>query len=327
MKKSEVYKKLGVLDLAVEAHDIIRGETGREVNGVLEDVENLKHAKVTTITIKDPMAEKIMGRPRGTYITIDAPEIRQNNRVVAKEISQIFAQKLTEILKLNDNNSVLLVGLGNWHATPDALGPTVVEKILVTRHLHQYAPEELIGGLRSVSAISPGVLGITGIETAEIIKGVVEKSKPDLIIVIDSLAAASVDRIASTIQMADTGISPGSGLGNKRAGINQETMGVRVIAIGVPTVVHAGIIASSAIDMFMDEVESNPNVSQLIKNLNPIIMDNIMNKVMEPYSGNLVVTPKEIDDLINNTAMIIADGINQALHPAVNPDDFALYLQ
>lgn len=327
MKKSEVFSKLGVLDLAVEAHDIIRGETGQEIKGVLQKVDEYEHARVTTITIKEPMAEQIMGKPMGTYITIDAPEIKNNGKLVAKEISQNFAEKLGSMLNLQENDSVLIVGLGNWHATPDALGPTVIDKVLVTRHLHEYAPEELKGGLRPVSAIAPGVLGITGIETAEIIKGVVEKSQPNLIIVIDSLAAASVERIASTIQMSDTGIRPGSGLGNKRAGINQESMGIRVIAIGVPTVVHAGIIASEALNSFINEIEDSSTVKSLTKDLNPIVMDQIMNKVMEPYSGNLVVTPKEIDDLIKNTAVIIADGINQALHPAVSPEDFAMYLQ
>lgn len=327
MKKSEVFSKLGVLDLAVEAHDIIRGETGQEIKGVVQNVDEYDHSRVTTITIKEPMAEQIMGKPMGTYITIDAPEIKSNGRLVAKDISQNFAEELGSMLNLNENDSVLIVGLGNWHATPDALGPTVIDKVMVTRHLHKYAPEELKGGLRPVSAIAPGVLGLTGIETAEIIKGVVEKSNPNLIIVIDSLAAASVERIATTIQMSDTGIRPGSGLGNKRAGINHDSMGVRVIAIGVPTVVHAGIIASEALNSFLNEVEENSVVKSLTKDLNPIVMDQIMNNVMEPYSGNLVVTPKEIDDLIKNTALIIADGLNQALHPAVNPEDFAMYLQ
>ena len=173
-----------------------------------------------------------MGKPRA-YITIEAPALRDNNREAQQEVAEVLAEKLKSLFNLPENANILLVGLGNWNATPDALGPKVINQSMVTRHLYKYAPEELQGGLRSVSALAPGVLGITGIETAEIIKGVVEKIKPELIIVVDSLAAGSVERIATTIrsQYRD---QPGSGIGNKRSGINLETMGVPVIAVGIP---------------------------------------------------------------------------------------------
>ena len=160
-----------------------------------------------------------MGRPEGSYITIEAPELAIKDKEIYEEISSIVANKIVELmqdLKIDKDASVLLVGLGNWNATPDALGPEVVENSLVTRHLFHYAPSELTGGLREVSAIAPGVLGITGIETAEIIKGVVEKLSPGLIIAIDALAASNLNRVGTTIQLTNTGINPGSGIGNKR---------------------------------------------------------------------------------------------------------------
>lgn len=303
------------LDLALEAREIIRGETGQEVPGVRVDKETYDYATVTTVHIEDNNAQVIMGKPVGKYITIEAPVIRENNQQAHREVAQILAEQLKKLFNLPLELNVLVVGLGNWNATPDALGPRVVDQCLVTRHLYNYAPQELQGGMRPVSALAPGVLGITGIETAEIIRGVVEKTRPSLIIAIDSLAARSADRIATTIQLADTGINPGSGIGNKRAGINQETMGVRVIAIGVPTVTHAAIIAQDAIEKYVQSTGGQPgDTSTIIKNL------------LEPLGGNLTVTPKEIDTLIDDTAQIIAGAVNMAMHPGISPEDYAYYL-
>lgn len=327
MDKTEVFRNLGVnIDMAVEAHDIVRGDTGQEVPGVKMDREKTEHAEVTIIHVLEPSAEQIMGKPRGTYITIDAPSIREPDKAVHKEITRTFAKQLGSMLKLGPNDSVLVVGLGNWNATPDALGPRVVHYSLVTRHLHQYGPKEITEGLRPVSALAPGVLGITGIETAEIIKGVVEKTGPNLVIAIDALAAQSVERIATSIQMADTGISPGSGVGNKRLGINRDSMGVPVIAIGVPTVVNAATIAHETLDKFLQQMATNPVTQESVHNFNPITMQQIIQGVLKPYAGNLMVTPKEIDDLIDNISKIIARGISQALHPSIDPEEFETYL-
>jgi len=325
--RSELYKKLAInIDMALEAHDIVRGDTGQEIPGVKMDKQGFEHAEVTVIQVLEPAAEKIIGKPVGTYITIDAPEIRQNNKQIHNEIAEILAKQLSTLLKIGPDDNVLIVGLGNWNATPDALGPRVVNHTLVTRHLKKYAPEDLSGGLRPVSALAPGVLGITGIETAEIIQGVVEKTKPGLVIAIDALAAQSVDRIASSIQLADTGISPGSGIGNQRLGINRQSMGVPVIAIGVPTVVNAAVIAQGAVDRFLQQLAQNPAVSQAAKSLNPIVLEQIIKSVLGPYSTNLMVTPKEIDDLIQAISKIIAGGISIALHPSVDPEEFHMYL-
>lgn len=321
------YKAFGInVDLAVEAHDIVRGQIGKEIPGVIVDREKYENCSVTIVRIVEEQAEQLMGKPRGNYITIDAPALRDNNRTAQQEVAEVLARQLASLFNLPENANILLVGLGNWHATPDALGPRVIDKSMVTRHLYKYAPEELKGGMRSVSAIAPGVLGITGIETAEIIKGVVEKIQPELIIVVDSLAAGSVDRIATTIQIADTGISPGSGIGNKRAGINKDSMGVPVIAIGIPTVVHAAVIAQVTVEHFLEQLKTSPILYQIYKNLRPDFTRQVINNVLQPFAGNLMVTPKEIDNLILSTSKIVAGGISMALHPSITLEEYNMYL-
>ncbi|MHB1421162.1 MAG: GPR endopeptidase [Bacillota bacterium] len=325
MIRSNFYQQWGInLDLAIEAHELLRGETRQEVPGVKEDKESFPNANVTTVTIMDEIGERIMGKARGTYITIDAPSIRENNPMIHQEVSTLMGDRLRAMLtslNVSPQGTVLLVGLGNWEATPDALGPKVVDFSLVTRHLYRYAPQALQSGLRPVCAMAPGVLGITGIETAEIIRGVVDRIKPDLIIAIDALAARSVDRISTTIQMADTGINPGSGVGNNRTGISIQTVGVPVIAIGVPTVVSAAVIAFEA---FGHLLEQQPALNQQV---NQTTLEGIITKILQPFGGNLTVTPKEIDDLIQSIARIIANGINYGLHQAITPDEMSAYLQ
>ncbi|OPY57366.1 MAG: Germination protease precursor [Pelotomaculum sp. PtaU1.Bin035] len=323
----DFYKAFSInVDLAIEAHDLARGQTGREIPGVIVDREKYENSSVTIVKVIEEQAEQLMGKPRGNYITIEAPVLRENNRLAQQEVAEVLAKKLTSLFNLPESANILLVGMGNWNATPDALGPRVIDQSMVTRHLFKYAPEELSDGMRPVSAIAPGVLGITGIETAEIIKGVVEKIQPELIIVVDSLAAGSVDRIATTIQIADTGISPGSGIGNKRAGVNRESMGVPVIAIGVPTVVHAAVIAQVTVEQFLEQLKTNPVLEQIYKNLRPDFTQQVINQVLQPFAGNLMVTPKEIDALILNISKIVAGGISMALHPSISFDEYNLYL-
>jgi len=319
------YRKLNpFLDLAVEAHELIRGETGREINGVIHEQNRFPGGTTTLIKITNQKGEEIMGRPLGSYVTIESKELRHNNWEAHKNITKSFAAVLKDLIKgfnLTPDSNFLIVGLGNWNATPDSLGPKVVNKILVTRHMFQFAPEELTGGLRPIAAIAPGVLGITGIETAEIIKGIIEKVKPHLIIAIDALAAGNVDRIASTIQLSDTGISPGSGIGNKRQGLNVESLGVPVIAIGVPTIVNAVTIAFQLFNELLTRNES------LAASLPEEELEKAIQLVFGSFGTTLSVTPKEIDELISNAARVIASGLNQALHIAINPNDYAMYLQ
>lgn len=318
-----------MLDLAVEAHELARARTGTEIPGVAVEKENFPYATVTTVRVETEEAESIMQKPRGTYITIDAPPLHDNDRRTHQQLVELIAQKLKLLLQnlnLPEDASVLVVGLGNWHATPDALGPRTIDYTLVTRHLHRYAPQELHGGLREVSALAPGVLGITGIETAEIIRGVVEKIQPHLIITVDALAARNVERITSSIQLADTGIDPGSGIGTDRTGINVRSMGIPVIAIGVPTVVHAAFIAGDAIEKLWRELNKNPNMQRVYKTLHPDLVKSVVDQLLEPFGGRLMVTPKEVDTLIQTTARIIAGGIASALHPGITAEEFSLYL-
>lgn len=328
MRKWDVIREFNVnIDMAVEAHEILRGESDTEIPGVRMTEKEFEHATVTTIEIETEQGVEEMGRPRGTYITIDAPEIRENNYSIHHEISEILANQLVDIMNLQENASILLVGLGNWNATPDALGPQVIDKSLVTRHLFQYSPEELHGKLRKVSAIAPGVLGITGIETAEIIRGIVQYVKPDLVIAIDALAAGSLERIGTSIQISNTGISPGSGVGNRRIGINEETLGCKVVAIGLPTVVNAAIIASNCLDALLDELKTSPSLYKIYKEFSPKALEQVLNRALFPYNGNLMVTPKEIDTLIQAAARIIAGALGISLHPGISQEDYQMYLQ
>lgn len=324
----EFFKNFSInVDLALEAREIVQGQTGQEIPGVRVDRETYNHASVTIVVIKEKSAEAVMGKPVGTYITIEAPEIGGREPVVHHEIGLVVAEMLSRLINLPQPSNILIVGLGNWNATPDSLGPKVVSQTMVTRHIFHYAPQELQPGMRSVSALAPGVLGITGIETAEIIKGVVDRIKPDLVIAIDALAAKNVARIATTIQIANTGINPGSGVGNQRLGINYESLGVPVIAIGVPTVVHGAVIAQDTIEQFMEQLKTNPSLYKLYSMMNPNVAQEVIQKVLEPFGGRLMVTPKEIDDLIERTAKIVAGGITKALHPNLPQDQVEYYLQ
>jgi spore protease len=328
MKKSEFYRHLNVqLDLAVEAHQLLRGENGEEIPGVLMNEQELEHAKVTIITVETDEGVEAIGKPKGQYITIDAPEIRTNNYDVHEEITHVLADRLIELMNLKEEASILIIGLGNWNATPDALGPQVINKTMVTRHLFQLSPAELHGQLRKISALSPGVLGITGIETAEIIRGIVEHVKPDLVIAIDALAAGSLERVGTSIQLADTGIHPGSGVDNQRAGINEESIGCKVIAIGLPTVVNAAVIAHDVVEGVFKQFVTSPSLYKLYKGIKPETFSRIIDEVLSPFQGNLMVTPKEVDALIQTSAKIIAGALAISLHPGIDRNDYARYLQ
>jgi len=306
------------LDLAVEAKDLIRGATGREIAGVEEQVENLEQCKVTTIKITTDEGAKQIGKPRGTYITIESPPLKINDPYVKEEIIGAMGKGIQGLLggRLNPQDTVLLVGLGNWRATADSLGPKFIEYSPITRHYHQYAPDALVEGMRPTCGIAPGVLGITGLETFEVIKGVVEKINPAVLIVVDALAAQNVDRIGNSIQISDTGIQPGSGIGNVRHALNQNELGVPVIAIGCPTIVNALVIAGQAIKQFClnsGAMYDEPKSIDAIK------------QILSIYGGSLAVTPKEVDEIIENSARIISMGVATALFPNISQEQLELY--
>jgi len=278
---------------------------------------------ISRVKVQNERGAEAVGKPPGTYITIECPELREGDPNLRHIVSQTVAAELQQLLprKKDAVRTTLVVGLGNWNVTPDALGPKVVQELLVTRHLLNYSPEAAAEGIQSVCAIAPGVLGITGMETGEIIDGVVEKVKPDLVIAVDALASRSVERVGTTIQMADTGINPGSGVGNKRKALSQETLGVPVIAIGVPTVVYASTIAQDTL-----EAVSNTLGAHELTKLDEAERNALINNVLAPHLGGLVVTPKEIDSIIEDMAKVIAGSLNVALHPELDLDDTLYYL-
>lgn len=236
-----------------------------------------------------------------------------------------LARELGGLIPLPRNATVLIVGLGNWNVTPDALGPRAVEKIVVTRHLQEMLSPELKGGVRSTCAIAPGVLGITGMETAEIVHGIVGTIKPDAVIAIDALAAASSHRVITTVQLANTGIHPGSGVGNRRFGLTEQSLGVPVIAIGVPTVVHASTIAMDTINT----LQQHASFARYFKSMETLSDQDrqvIVRQVLPEALGDLMVTPKEVDRLIADIASVIAGGINQAMHPNIDYENIHMYL-
>ena len=306
------------VDLAVEARDLVRGTTNREIQGVEEKVEKMEQIKITTITIKDANAAQIMGRPVGTYVTIESPPLKINDPYVKDEIIQAMSKSMPVLLKnvLKPTDIVLLVGLGNWRATADSLGPKFIEYSPITRHYHQYAPEALVEGMRPTCGIAPGVLGITGLETFDVIKGVVDKVKPSVLVVVDALAAQNVDRIGTTIQMGNTGIQPGGGIGNARHALTEQELGVPVIAIGCPTIVNAAVITNQAIKQFCSASGAA---------FNEVTAASAVKDILSYFGGSLTVTPKEIDDIIENTSRIIAMGVATSLFPGISLEQLELY--
>lgn len=206
----------------------------------------------------------------------------------------------------------------------------MVDKILVTRHIFEYVPDQVDDRMRRICAVAPGVLGITGIETGEIVQGIVDKVKPDLIIAIDALASRKTERIGSTIQIADTGINPGSGIGNKRMGLTEQSLGVPTLAIGVPTVVYAHTIGRDALEMlireFSQQTDSHSEFYRMLQSLDEQHLNSLVGEVLAEGLGDLVVTPKEVDMLIDDAAGIIADGINLAINKGLSIEDVSRYL-
>ncbi|NLU10527.1 MAG: GPR endopeptidase [Tepidanaerobacter acetatoxydans] len=317
-------------DLALEARELVGEE---QLPGVTVDTEKSEQMTISRVRIEDEEGSEKMGKPIGYYVTLEVPRLKEKDSALTEEVSKNLADELKRMVEIPIEATVLVIGLGNWNVTPDSLGPKVIEKLIVTRHLIEYMPEKFNtkDGIRPVCALAPGVLGITGIETGDIISGLVEKVKPDMIIAIDALASRSMERISTTIQITDTGVYPGSGVGNKRMGITQENMGVPVIAIGIPTVVDAATMANDTLDMligqFTRQAKPGSDFYKLLENLDKEEKYKLIQEVMSPFVGQLVVTPKEIDSLIDNTAKTLAGGLNLALHPGIQYDEVSTFLQ
>ncbi|WP_160721798.1 GPR endopeptidase [Bacillus sp. USDA818B3_A] len=352
-------------DLAIEAREMVLAgkSVGEEKNlsnieGVIIKEKEVNDIKISLVEVTNQGAEQL-GKKAGRYLTLEVQGIRQQDSEVQQKVQEIFAREFAHFLAgsgIKKTDSCLVVGLGNWNVTPDALGPMVCENLMVTRHLFQLQPENVEEGYRSVSALSPGVMGLTGIETSDIIFGVVEKTKPDFVIAIDALASRSIERVNSTIQVSDTGIHPGSGVGNKRKELSKETLGIPVIAIGVPTVVDAVSITSDTIDFIlkhfgkelregnrpsralapagmsfgekrkltdedMPEEQHRKTFLGMIGTLPEEEKRKLIYEVLSPLGHNLMVTPKEVDVFIEDMANLIAGGLNASLHTAIDQEN------
>lgn len=314
---------------------------------ISKTTKHFENVKVTEIYI-DKEKAKIINKKIGNYITIEFEDITDyTNQEKVKEIFSQQLKKLINRMNICDNDSVLVVGLGNNKSTPDSLGPESINKLIITNHLYELG--NIQEGFRRVSAINPGVMGETGIETSDIIKGIIDKTKPDFIIVIDALASSSIERVNHTIQITDTGIHPGSGIGNSRKEISKEILNIPVIAIGIPTTVDAVTIVSDTIDYMTKHftytrenlnqpinkliigsnnkyIKSTKNINKydkkkllgLLGNLNHQETRQLIYEVLTPIGYNFMVTPKEIDFIILKLSEIIGNGINKALHNNIN---------
>lgn len=301
-------------DLAMEA-----AENAGQIPGVsvLND-EVMPGLTRVRVTVETEQGEKSIGKKRGTYVTLEAPALAQGDADLDEGCSKALADEITHMAGDAVNGSVLVVGLGNRQVTPDALGPAVCDALFVTRHMHEYAPDDIDERIGVVSAVAPGVLGITGIETGEIIGGVVDHLKPSLVIAVDSLASRALERVRTTIQVADTGISPGAGIGNKRKALDRETLGVPVLAVGVPLVVYASTIAeelmNTALQQAPIDLRMNDKLQKVLTGLNDV------------DGADLIVTPKEIDKVVKDLARIIADALNIALHKNLTLEETRRYM-
>ena len=305
-------------DLASERRDIYKKANSleNEIDGIESEKEEIND-KITVERVKiiNENGAKAIGKPVGSYITIDIKKLKIAQDEDIEKSAETLANELTKILDkhIDKQGEILVVGLGNIYVTPDALGPKVINQIEVTRHIINYLPQYVNEGTRMVSAISPGVLGTTGIETVEILKGIVDNINPKLIIVIDALASRSIERISSTIQLSDTGIIPGAGVGNKRTEISQSTLGIPVIAIGIPTVVETAVLVNDCLDIFIGKLQEEAKSNDYLNKLKEQDNYEEIKDALLPSDYNLIVTPKEIDDLIENMSDIVAMGINQSM--------------
>ncbi|WP_373896262.1 GPR endopeptidase [Virgibacillus natechei] len=353
-------------DLAIEARDMYaetdkKEEQEKQIKGVTVKERKEDNIKVSYVEIDEEGGE-LINKKAGSYITIYADGVKRQDTDRQEAAARVLAKELEQLMQKNNipkDSTGLIVGLGNWNVTPDALGPMAAEKILVTSHLFKMEHETVSEGYRSVAAVTPGVMGVTGLETSDIIFGIVEKFNPDFIIAIDALASRSIERINETIQLSDSGIHPGSGVGNKRKELSTDTLGIPVMAIGVPTVVDAVTITSDTIDFLLKhfgremkekdkpskslapaslsfghkefseddlpDAENRKTFLGVVGGLSEDEKRKLIDEVLTPIGHNLMVTPKEVDGFMKDMADVIANGINAALHEKVDVDNFANY--
>ncbi|NCB93817.1 MAG: GPR endopeptidase [Clostridia bacterium] len=291
-------------DLAVESKEKFEKDNV-EIEGVeiYEEYEENLDLRTTIVKIVTDHGAKVMEKPKGVYITMEAPNLVVPDEDYHREISVKFAGHLRKLIGLEKEKSILVVGLGNREITPDALGPRTVSNLKITRHIVKEYGKAGMGKeqVHMVSGLIPGVMAQTGMETTEIIKGVIDEAKPDVIVAIDALAARSMKRLNCTIQITDTGINPGSGVLNFRNGLNEESLGIPVIGIGVPTVVDAATIVHDAVSHLLDSLEESE-------------MEEFLSDIITPRLHSMFVTPKDVDETVKMLSFTISEGLNQAMN-------------
>ncbi|EMJ6203184.1 GPR endopeptidase [Clostridioides difficile] len=307
-------------DLALEASEMCeKSQEGSSIPGVKIETKELENCIVTKVEVIDRQGAEIMNKDIGKYITLESNLMKFYDDESREEMISYLKEELVDIFGQDKNKKTLVIGLGNRNITSDALGPKSVSKTLVTRHLFKNYNKDYDDDFTEVSALSPGVMGVTGIETSEIVKSLVEKVKPDRVVAIDALASRKMERVNSTIQISTAGISPGGGVGNTRKSLTKETLGVDVIAIGVPTVVDAATLTIDVLDMAIDNLiaqsEETESFYEMLKKLKEEEKYHLIKDSLDPYDKNLIVTPKDIDDTIENLSIIISEGLNRSLHP------------
>ena len=304
-------------DLALEEKERFESDHV-EVQGVIleEEYDKEREIRITKVKIETEKGARAMGKPVGTYITMEAPNMAVPDEEYHREISEELAKYIKELIKIEKEDYVVLVaGLGNRQVTPDALGPHVVDNLAITRHIVKEYGKYAMGedAVHMTSAIVPGVMAQTGMETLEIIKGIVKETKPDLVIAVDALAARNSKRLNRTIQIADTGINPGSGVGNHRNGITEETIGVPVIAIGVPTVVDAATIVNDTMENLIAALETSETlkgVGVVLQGYNATEKYELIKELLSPHLNGMFVTPKDVDETITRIGYTISEGLN-----------------
>lgn len=317
-------------DLAVEARELYHEKNDVEIQGVSVDVEEKENYTITRVEVLDKNGMEIMGKPIGKYITVEVPSMNNADEDLKDEISLILSDEIKKMGLNKPESKILIIGLGNWNISSDALGPRIVERILVTRQYFVNFNKDYDDTMSSVAAMAPGVMGITGIESIDIIQGVVERIKPDLLIAVDALASRKMNRVGTTIQLSDTGISPGSGVGNKRKTLNKENLGIPVLSIGIPTVVDAATMVSDTLDLIINAMKEDAEVGKefykILDELEEEERYSLVSEVLNPFMANTIVTPKDIDVLIDDTSAIIANALNIALHKGIELNDVNRYI-
>lgn len=292
-------------DLALEATESVRKNEAGRLSGIdIEEYDAMEDVHISKVVILSKNAAKSMGKPMGTYITLEAPDLQESDEDYHREISKELAKQLRGVIPdINEEKSVLVVGLGNRDVTADSLGPCTVDNVYVTRHIiKEYGRQAYhVSKIHQISALVPGVMAKTGMETSEIIKGVIKETKPDIVIVIDALAARSTKRLNRTIQITDTGIHPGSGVGNHRNALTKESLGVPVIAIGIPMVVDAGTIVTDALEKLSREHADGKSSLDYFRNS------------ADTQLHNMYVTAKNIDETSKRLSFTLSEAINIAL--------------